>query len=211
MTNTLHLKIIGNGRPLIMLHGWGWSSDIWQSLVPYLAEEFQLFLIDLPGFGKSPLVTENYDITAISELLCEITPENALWLGWSLGGMMAWYIAIHHPTRVSRLITVASSPKFVSAENWPGVSLPTLDKFSSSLLFNQQKVLQDFLELQLRGSNRHPELLQSLQNQISAVKTSVPALMGGLNLLRDLDLRSQISDITCPALHVFGSHDMLVP
>lgn len=212
MTTALHLQIIGKGHPLIMLHGWGWHSGIWQPLIPQLAEKFQLFLFDLPGMGKSSVLTEDYSIENIAALLLDAAPDNATWLGWSLGGMIAWYIAIHYPERVSRLITVGSSPKFISAENWPGVAPHVLEKFSRLLIADYQQTLQDFLELQLRGAPQRDELLPELKKQIAATSSNhVPALLGGLEILRTLDLRADLNKMQCRSLHMFGSHDTLVP
>ncbi len=212
MSTQLNIQIVGKGNPLVMLHGWGWHSGIWTPLIPHLADNFQLFLIDLPGCGKSPLLTADYKIEDIVELLFEVTPKNAAWLGWSLGGMIAWYIAIHHPERISQLITVAASPKFIRAENWPGVSLTTLKNFSALLIENHQKTLLEFLELQLRGAPKNGELFLELEKQISQTTSStVPALLGGLRLLEELDLRVGVAKSLSPSLHLFGSNDTLVP
>ena len=129
--------------------------------------KFQLFLIDLPGFGKSPLLTDDYTFENIISLIFKHVPEKAAWLGWSLGGMIAWWAAIHYPEKVTRLITIASTPKFMSDSNWPGVSEVTLEKFSAALTTNYEKTLQDFLALQLRGSH-DPALITALQRQGSS-------------------------------------------
>ncbi|HSW93469.1 MAG TPA: pimeloyl-ACP methyl ester esterase BioH [Gammaproteobacteria bacterium] len=207
----LHCQILGKGRPLILLHGWGWHSGIFNPLIPYLQENFQLFLIDLPGFGKSPLLSEDYDIHAISAAILKIAPPEAIFAGWSLGGMIAWFIALHHPGRVAHLVTIASSPKWVSDHDWPGVSAPTLDQFSRCLIQDTQKTLRDFLALQWRGASKNPETIDRLNQQIIASSSSVPALSGGLKLLRELDLRPTRSTLHCPSLHILGSHDTLVP
>ncbi len=211
MTNSLHVDVIGKGYPLIMLHGWGWNSTIWEPLIPQLSEKFQLFLIDLPGFGKSSFLSTDYDMPHLKERLLEVTPDKGYWLGWSLGGMIAWYVALSHPERVTRLMTVASSPKFVAGDNWPGVSLPTLEKFSCMLQENYQKTLLEFLELQLRGAPRNKELFVELKSQILLTPHTLAALTSGLTLLQDLDLRTTLAKQQCKSLHLFGSHDTLVP
>lgn len=205
------MQVMGNSQPLVLLHGWGWHSGIWQPLLPYLAEKFQLFLIDLPGFGKSPLGNFRYQEAEIADLLLAHVPEKAHWLGWSLGGMIAWNIALHHPERVNSLITVASSPKFLHADNWPGVDTLVLKNFSDLLLQDQHKTLHDFLELQLRGSANKHELLPELKQIFSNTKFSPDALQMSLQLLQKMDLRAQLNKLSVPSLHLFGSHDTLVP
>ena len=207
----IHVEIIGQGEPLVLVHGWGWHSGIWLPIVAHLQENFQLFLIDLPGFGKSPVLTSDYHFPAIFELLQPIIPPKAAWLGWSLGGTFAWWLAIHHPERVSSLITVATSPKFVSDPHWPGMAPEILEKFSQSLINNYQKTLEDFLTLQLRGSPQQDDLFQQLHPQLQLPQTALPALTGGLKLLHETNLRPQLKKTLCPSLHIFGQYDTLIP
>lgn len=208
----IHIEIIGQGPPLILVHGWGWHSGIWLPLVTSLEQDFQLFLFDLPGFGKSPLLTSNYDFESLFEQIQPLIPSKVAWLGWSLGGVFAWWLAIHRPEYVSKLITVASSPKFVSSPDWPGTASSTLEKFSHSLSNNYQQTLEDFLLLQLRGSPHSNSLLTQLKEQLLTLpKTALPALIGGLKLLIETDLRSDLKKTICPSLHIFGQYDTLVP
>jgi pimeloyl-[acyl-carrier protein] methyl ester esterase len=207
--NLLHLKVIGKGPPLVLLHGWGWHSGIWSPLIPYLADKFQLFMPDLPGFGKTPVLTSDYTFEAIAPYLFEKIPEKATWAGWSLGGLFAWWVAIHYPEKVSRLITIAASPKFVSEEHWPGIPLPVLEKFAKNLINESEKTLNDFLALQLRGSPHQVALLAELKKQF--LPPEMPALLGGLEWLRTTDLRAELSHMAVPSLHIFGSLDTLVP
>ena len=212
MPKKLHVETIGAGPPLVLLHGWGWHSGIWDPLLPVLSKKFQVYSLDLPGFGKSPLVTENYAIDAILPLILDAVPPKANWLGWSLGGLIAWHIAIHMPERVTQLITVASSPKFVQSPQWPGMRESTLQQFAHSLTTNYQQTLHDFLTLQLRGSAKNQVLFTQLQQQLARSKpTELPALLGGLALLEQIDLRNKLHQTPSKSLHIFGSHDVLVP
>jgi pimeloyl-[acyl-carrier protein] methyl ester esterase len=207
MNQTPYRKIIGEGPPLVLLHGWGWNSSIWEPLIPALSAHFQLYLVDLPGCGQSPFPTD-YRIETIANLLLSVAPPEAKWLGWSLGGMIAWWLAIHYPNRIKKLITVASSPRFIQDPNWPGVSQQTLNKFARSLQYNQEKTLLDFLALQLRGSTLNS---QELASHLTRYPSTPTGLEGGLQLLQQLDLRPDLPHINCPSTHIYGSLDALVP
>jgi pimeloyl-[acyl-carrier protein] methyl ester esterase len=211
MKTSLYFKRIGQGPTLVLLHGWGWSSEIWGPLIPQLSQRFQLVLIDLPGFGKSPLCVTDYSFETIAPTLFECVPEKAIWLGWSLGGMLAWWLAINFPEKISKIITVAASPRFVSDADWPGVASPTLLRFAESLENNYEKTLSDFLELQLRGSANYKILLENLQQQVEALPPEIKALEGSLKLLQTVDLRNDLQKVKCESLHIFGERDRLVP
>lgn len=210
--NELHIEILGQGTPLVMLHGWGWDSGIWQPILQLLENNHQLYLVDLPGFGKSPLVTKEYYFEEWVPQLLQQVPPQAAWLGWSLGGLVALWTAIHYPQNVTHLITITSSPRFVRDQDWPGIEPATLDKFIQLVTLDYQSTLRDFLELQLRGSPNRKTLLSTLQQSIVTAQQASPlALHKSLKLLREIDLRADLANIHCPSLHIFGSLDTIVP
>jgi pimeloyl-[acyl-carrier protein] methyl ester esterase len=214
MTSAIYLRRIGKNSlpPLVMLHGWGWHSGIWKCLTTELSQHYHLYLIDIPGFGHSNLELPTYHFANIVNLLFPLLPTEATWLGWSLGGLIAWWVAIHHPEKISRLITVASTPKFIKDNTWPGVPEHVLEKFSQSLLYQYDQTITDFLTLQLRGNPNQKILFSELQAELlTTPKPKLSALVGGLQLLRETDLRPDIDKVKCPSLHIFGSLDTLVP
>ena len=50
---SVHVDIIGQGQPLVLIHGWGMHSGVWQPLVKRLSANYMLYLVDLPGMGSS--------------------------------------------------------------------------------------------------------------------------------------------------------------
>jgi len=197
--------------PLVLLHGWGLSSFIWQSFIPYLEDQFTVLPLDLLGFGHN---TSHHTITldSLTQNILDHSPSSALFLGWSLGGLVAMNIAIHYPSRVQQLITIASTPKFVAADLWPGMSCHLLAQFARELKIDYQATLQRFILLQFRGSLAQYRLMQSLKQQVGNNPTpSADALNQGLMILKATDLRDQLVNIQCPQLYLLGRCDTLVP
>lgn len=207
----LHITHLGHGEPLILLHGFGWHSGIWKTFVSRLTPYFEVYLIDLPGFGKSPTI-DPYLLPTLVSNLCAHLPDNAIWVGWSLGGMISWWGALHYPNKIKKLVTIASSPRFIAENNWPGVSLETLQIFAKNLKNDYRKTLSEFLNLQSRGYVHKAQLLELLQHEINQAPPPDPqALDGSLKILAELDLRPLLSQVPCKSLHIFGSLDVLVP
>lgn len=210
---TLFSETAGHGPDLVLLHGWGLHSGVWDETAAALAENFRVTLIDLPGHGRSPLLSGHYSLTTLAQQLLESAPPHAMWLGWSLGGIIARHLAAQHPERVNKLILVASTPKFVNAPDWEhGVEAATLDEFVRALTSDYRSCIKRFLALQLRGSAHAAQTLRRL-NDI-AFRHGEPdrrALSAGLALLRDSDLRDELGGITCPALVIAGERDTLTP
>lgn len=213
MNIKLHTATLGQGQPLIMLHGWGWHSGIWQALLPDLTKQYQVTIVDLPGFGlSSALVPQDYTLSNIVQALLSIAPEAAHWLGWSLGGLIATTVALEAPERVKSLINVTSSPYFVATTDWPGMKLTTLNNFTHLLAEDFQKALRDFSLLQLHGmANARPLLRQLQANVLTKYVPTVESLVASLQLLQQHDLRLPLAQINCPCLYILGRLDALVP
>ncbi|WP_299194452.1 alpha/beta fold hydrolase [uncultured Amphritea sp.] len=200
------------GQPLVLLHGWGMHSGVWYTLLPELQQDFHIILIDLPGLGRSAASLPGcYDLASVTRLLAEVAPASAVWLGWSLGGIIAMEFAQRYPERVSGLITLGTSPCFVERPDWCfGMDEATYSQFEDDLAANPAKTLQRFNMLQVQGSSTARADLKSLKQILSEVAPTPPALVDSLALLRD-DYRSIYNATEHPSLHLLCDQDMLAP
>ncbi len=109
----LHHQILGQGAPLLILHGLFGSLDNWASQAKALAAQFQVISIDLRNHGRSPHDSEmSYAVMAqdLVELMDSLNIERARVLGHSMGGKAAMQLALTHPERVEQLIVVDIAP-----------------------------------------------------------------------------------------------------
>lgn len=110
----LNFRILGEGAPLIILHGVFGSSDNWQTVGKVLAEQYKVYLVDLRNHGNSPHSDDfNYDLMAkdIRELIDDEDIESAYLLGHSMGGKVAMTFSNKYPEKVKKLIVVDIAPK----------------------------------------------------------------------------------------------------
>jgi pimeloyl-[acyl-carrier protein] methyl ester esterase len=133
--------------------------------------------------------------------------------GWSLGGQIAQHWAASEPDKIQRLILVASTPCFAQRDDWQhGMLLATLQQFAQELERDYAATLRRFLALQVRGSEGERELLQSLRAALfSRGEPHLDALRGGLEILRDADLRAALPHLSQPTLVIAGERDKLTP
>ncbi|MGR5207120.1 pimeloyl-ACP methyl ester esterase BioH [Vibrio alfacsensis] len=211
MNTNLHWQSFGQGPDLVLLHGWGMNGAVWQQTVESLQPYFRLHVVDLPGYGHS---AEHHaqDLAQIAEMVLQGAPSKAVWLGWSLGGLVATHIALNTPERVSKLITVASSPKFAAERPWRGIQPNVLSAFTEQLMEDFSLTVERFMALQAMGSpSARQDVKQLKQAVLSRPQPNPNSLLVGLNILADVDLRDALTALTMPMLRLYGRLDGLVP
>jgi len=210
----LHINTIGDGQDIVLLHGWGVNGAVFEPLKQALSQ-YRAHYVDLPGFGDSPMIEG--DINDWATALSQQLPNNAIWLGWSLGGLVATQIALRFPDKIKALITVASSPCFMAQtteipQPWPGIASEVLGQFSTQLHQNLPKTVERFLAIQAMGSETAKADILKIKSLVLAKPLPCEAsLQQGLDMLAEVDLRDQLPNITRPWLRVWGKLDGLVP
>ncbi|ART80591.1 pimeloyl-ACP methyl ester esterase BioH [Oceanisphaera avium] len=209
---SVYVECHGQGADLVLVHGWGMNGAVWEPLVAQLSCHFRLHIVDLPGFGDSAALPLNASLDEWASAVLNVVPEHAAWLGWSLGGLVATQAALQAPNRVSHLLTLASSPCFVAREQWPGIKPHVLASFAEQLAQDSQLVIKRFLALQAMGSEHAKADVRQLRTSLATKpQPQAQALVGGLNLLAEVDLRAHLFNLTMPCLRLYGHLDALVP
>ncbi len=210
---SLHVDIRGQGPNLVLLHGWGFSSTIWFSIVPSLEKYFRLYLIDLPGHGRSPHLGIEHDAKQLAACIAKHTPEDAHYLGWSMGATIAMCLALQHPEREHKLILVAGTPCFTNNAHWKfGVENEVFQAFTDSLEQNYALTIKRFLALQCLGNPSQKDKLRALQAKLKLAQKPDPrALRAGLQLLQNTNLTTSCQHITQDCLLIHSESDKLAP
>lgn len=199
-------------QPLVLLHGWGLNRAAWDGILPLFAVDQPVLCLDLPGFGDRQSVPEPYLLRAIAEQLLPDIPEQSLLVGWSLGGLVAQEIAAISPNKVKALALVASSPCFVASEQWPGMESTVLSQFAQALQTDVVKTIERFMAIQAMGSETARQDIKRLKESVLGLPLpQEAALIGGLAILANTDLRQQMTLLECPISACFGRLDALVP
>jgi pimeloyl-[acyl-carrier protein] methyl ester esterase len=220
--------------PIVLLHGWGLNSAVWQPLIASLSTDFtdafHVITIDLPGFGTNVnKKVSPYSLANICQHIVSTIEQPAIYLGWSLGGLVATEMALTYPDKVLGLITVASSPRFTEqrveqgsekvidekAANqllWSGIKPHVLDAFHQQLKVDAEKTISGFLKLQAMGSPHVRQDIKQISQLVFQHKmASKNTLDESLKLLETSDYRSKLIEINQPFLRLYGSADSLVP
>lgn len=116
-------KVFGEGKPFLILHGWGSNSDRWQAIGEEIskkglarsatAEGLKVIIPDMPGFGKSetPKISWNFNnyVNWAEEFTKALNLDSFCLLGHSFGGAIAVKVAVNSPQKINKLFLVASA------------------------------------------------------------------------------------------------------
>lgn len=208
----IHHTVIGNGPPVVLLHGGtGSSESYWAQQVPVLSEHFRLILMDHRGFGASDYEGA-FSIPAcaadLEALLDGLGVEAASLVGLSLGGAIALQFAADRPTRVRRLVL---------ADTFSGVFTERFRRFIDHALIGSLEQgghdLMFELNLQFAFSERYlAEHGDELEVQKRAWREmDIPRYVESLRAIRDWSIDDRLGEVTAPSLVLWGSEDIEVP
>jgi len=212
----LHITDAGEGRPIVLIHGWPLSDEMYEyQYHELIVKKFRVIGITLRGFGKSdkPYGTYDYNVHAadIKKVLDTLKIDNAVLVGFSMGGAIAIrFVSNYDGAHVSRLALVAAAaPIWTQRKDFP-YNLP-------------KSAVDELIELNYKD---RPKLLADFAKIFSATETSLNEGIGGwlngiclsassyataqcLSALRDTDLRGDMVKIGIPTVIMHGKKDKI--
>lgn len=112
---------VGQGQPIVILHGIFGSSDNWLTQARLLSPQYRVMSLDLRNHGQSPH-SEEFDykvmVDDLEEFLTEHQLEDPIIIGHSMGGKVVMNFALAHPEKLSRLVVVDISPRPYNLEHY---------------------------------------------------------------------------------------------
>ena len=111
----IYIEDEGSGFPLVLVHGFLGSSEMWEPQINFFKNYFRVIAPDLPGFGKSKEVKSHNSIQSIANLLLKCLEEKKIdkfyLLGHSMGGMIVQEMAKKSENKISKLICYSTGPR----------------------------------------------------------------------------------------------------
>lgn len=214
---TINCEERGTGLPLVLLHGFPLDRAMWAAQIETLSSEFRVIAPDLRGFGKSSLAPgdaeegvgmEKYaaDVLATLDALGVTGP--VVLAGLSMGGYVAWQIALRNLPRLRGLIVcdtraVADAPEAAAGrEKMAAAALAAGD--ATPALPMLEKLLAP------ETHSHRPEVVAAVKDMIlrQSPQTIAAAQRG---MARREDVRGKLKDIGCPCLGIVGTADAISP
>ena len=214
----IHLRISGEGTPLVLLHGWTSTHRDWNPFIDAFAQHFRVYRWDARGHGGHPLKgtsapTAQRMARDLQNLLDHYQLDQAVAVGHSMGALTLWqYLRDFGERRLSRLVFIDQSPRLLTGEGWQGGIYGDFGPERSAAFMAELR--QDFAEAVLRlvafGHNpRARDLYQQNGQGIQTARERLRALdpqplIDCWASLTAADYRDVLAGISIPALLVYG-------
>ena len=161
----LHSKILGEGSPLLILHGYFGMGDNWKSLANKFAENYEVHLIDQRNHGRS-FHTDDFDYELLVEDLLNYLQHYNLdkvnLLGHSMGGKVAMLFAVTYPDFVNKLIVADISPRYYKPHHQPILAALNTVNFE---IQNTRKKVEEVLKIYIQDAGILQFLLKNVHRK----------------------------------------------
>lgn len=211
----------GNGRPVVLIHGWPLSGAAWENQVPALADAgFRVITYDRRGFGRSEKNGTRYDYNVLADDVAEIINERDLedvtLVGFSMGGgEVARYVGRHREERLRSVVFAAAVPPYLlkTADNPEGpLSHEEAEAKADALRKDRDTFFDTFTTtfFSTRKGLQVPE-----QERLKAVElcrqSGEEAALACQQAFSTTDFRDDLKRVTVPTLVLHGDDDLIVP
>ncbi|WP_343714312.1 alpha/beta hydrolase [Inquilinus sp.] len=192
-----YYEVRGQGEPLLLLHGGLGSIDMFRPLLPTLAAKRQVIAVDLQGHGRTPLGDRPIDLVAMgadmASVLQQLGVKQADVLGYSMGGGVAFQLAVQHPEMVRRLALVSAGY--------------AQDGFYPEMLPQQAAVGAGMAEM-MKNTPMYTSYVA-----VAPKPEDFPRLLDAMGALmrKPYDWSADVPKLTMPVMLVFGDSDMYRP
>lgn len=218
---TLFVQDWGQGKPIVLIHGWPLSSEMWEYQARSLVEKgFRVISYDRRGFGKSskPFNGYSYDYLAsdLNDLMTQLELQDATLVGFSMGGgEIARYLSRYGSGRVEKAILVSSIVPYMleTDENPHGISEEFFDGMQSKIKEDRPLFIaefaKDFYGVGMISSPVSEEMLDWTFQL--AMQASPKATIECVTSFGKTDFHTDLAAFTMPTLIIHGTDDKIVP
>ncbi|WP_334060671.1 alpha/beta fold hydrolase [Limimaricola cinnabarinus] len=212
----LYVKDWGEGRPVVLIHGWPLNSDSWEYQAVRLAENgHRVVAYDRRGFGRSGQPFQGYDYDTMADdldtVMRELDLKDAAIIGFSMGGgEVARYMSRHEGrnVRAAGLIASVAPGMLKSDKNPDGVTADVFEGMKEGLRKDRPEFLREFFKGFYGNKVSEGVLHWSL---MMAMQASPKATLDCVDAFGKTDFTDDMNAFGVPTLVVHGAKDETVP
>ncbi|MFP7492981.1 alpha/beta hydrolase [Terribacillus saccharophilus] len=218
----LYYEDFGEGKPIVLIHGWPLSGRSWEAQIPAFIEAgYRVITYDRRGFGESSRPWSGYDYDTLASdlntLLEHLDLQEATLVGFSMGGgEVARYISTYGTQRVKKAVFAAAVPPYLykSDENPDGaLDDATIEDFKNGVKTDRLAFLDDFTKNFFTAGDRSDLVSEPFRTYTwnIAAGASPKGTLDCISAFGTTDFRADIEKIDIPTLVIHGDSDAVVP
>lgn len=217
----IYFEDFGEGKPVILIHGWPLSHTMWEYQVPALIKAgFRVISYDRRGFGTSSRPYSGYDYNTMAldlkNLIDHLDLKEVSLVGFSMGGgELARYVGNFGTDKLSKLIFLSSIAPFMmkTDDNPDGVPEDAFDGFKKSIREDRLGFLKEFGNgfVNFEDNKDRISEAQVHYNWTVAAAALPKATVDCIDAFGKTDLREDLKSIDIPTLFIHGDADATVP
>lgn len=218
----IHYKDWGEGRPVVLSHGWPLNSDSWEAQQLFLASHgFRAIAHDRRGHGRSTQTWHGNDMDTYADdlatLIDTLDLRDVTLVGFSTGGgEVARYVGRHGSTRLARIVLVSAVPPFMlrTDDNPGGVAIETFDAIRAGSLADRSQLYHDLADGPFFGNNRPgADVSRGIREAFwrQGLQAGHRGAYECIAAFSATDFRADLDAIDVPTLVIHGDDDQVVP
>jgi pimeloyl-ACP methyl ester esterase len=216
MHNTIHYQTYGQGKPIVLVHGWTMDSRVWSAFIEEFSPDYKIIAVDLRGHGTSGPMPGPYTLGSfahdLAELMENLALRDATVIGWSMGVSAILKMFEHAVSGVDSLVFISGTPSLVVREDYHhGLPLAEVNSLLRAIKKNYLLGMARFYSLMFQGEDVHHPRWENIY-ALAADTARAPrqeVACESLQSMQQEDLRPQIETIPVPVLLLHGSHDRI--
>ena len=217
----LYVKDWGEGRPVVLIHGWPLNSDSWEHQALALTEAgYRVISYDRRGFGRSGQPFKGYDYDTMADDLASVIDaldlRDATIVGFSMGGgEVSRYIGRHGTSKLRQAVLISSIAPFMKKtdDNPNGVGEEVFEQMKDGVKKDRAAFLEDFFPGFYGNGSKGGGVSDSVLHWTwsMAMMASPKATLDCIDAFGHTDLRGDMAAFDVPTLIVHGTGDEVVP
>lgn len=208
--------IEGNGKPILLIHGWATDSSVWKFFREDFSTDYTVIVVDLRGHGKSAVLPGPYNLgrfaADIEALLTDLNVHNATAIGWSMGVSVLLKMLAQSSSRIDSLVFISGTPSLIARENYPhgvprAAAYSLLRQLKRDFTTGMSNFYAQIFSDESFNAGEHEHIYSLVADLRRAPQPDVAC--EALESLQQEDLRPLLNHITQPSLFIHGACDRI--
>ena len=216
MNAPIYYHAKGEGKPILLIHGWAMDSSVWTFFIDDFSSAYNVIAVDLRGHGKSAALPGPYNLRSfaldIEKLMEDLDLQNATVMGWSMGVSVILKMLAYPNSRIDSLVFISGTPSLIARDDYP-YGVPRAEAYSllRQLKRDYAAGMANFYNSMFAGEDLVTEQAETIYSLVADMSHAPRQEIAceALQSLQQEDVRPSLKNIPVPVLLIHGRLDRI--